>query len=326
MHHPGRKINADLSLRRRDILLSSVSTSRQIMSTPSKLYSRRQLLLGSTQTAALLALSSRLAPLFAKPSQRTFKIGACDWSIGKRADPGAMELAKEIGLDGVQVSLGTVADNMHLRRPAVREQYQAHAQRHGVAVASLAIGELNNVPYKTDPRAIEWVRDSIDTCRAMGCRVVLLAFFGHGDLKGDKAGTDEVVRRLRDVAPRAEKAGVILGIESWLSAQEHMDIIDRVGSRAVQVYYDVANSEKMGYDIYEEIRWLGNQNQICEFHMKENDALLGQGRVDFRKVRAAIDDIGYRGWMQIEGAIPPGGAMLESYKLNCRFLRNIFNA
>jgi L-ribulose-5-phosphate 3-epimerase len=257
---------------------------------------------------------------------RSFKIGACDWSIGKTADPNAMELAKEIGLDGVQVSLGTLADDMHLRREAVRENYEAHAKRHGVAIASLAIGELNNIPFKSDPRTIEWVSDSIDACRALGCRVVLLAFFGNGDLKNDPEGTNEVVRRLKGIAPKAEKAGVILGIESWLSAEEHMDIIERVGSPAVQVYYDVANSEKMGYDIYQEIRWLGRQNQICEFHMKENGALLGHGRVDFHKVRAAIDDIGYRGWMQIEGAVPPGATMLESYKKNCRFLRTIFAA
>jgi L-ribulose-5-phosphate 3-epimerase len=296
------------------------------MKSSPKCYSRRHLLLRSAQTAALLAASSRFAPLWAKPNQRGFKIGACDWSIGKTADPGALELAKEIGLDGVQVSLGTLADNMQLRRSAVRENYEAHATRHGVAIASLAIGELNSIPYKSDPRTVEWVSDSIDASRALGCRVVLLAFFGNGDLKGDPQGTSEVVRRLKSVAPKAEKAGVILGIESWLSAEEHMDIIERVGSRAVQVYYDVANSEKMGYDIYSEIRWLGNQNQICEFHMKENDALLGHGRVDFHKVRAAIDDIGYRGWMQIEGAIPPGATMLDSYKKNCRFLRGLFPA
>jgi L-ribulose-5-phosphate 3-epimerase len=291
-----------------------------------KRFSRRQLLVQSTRAAGFLAAFGSLAPLWASPGNRGFKIGACDWSIGKMADPGAMELAKEIGLDGVQVSLGTLANDMHLRQAAVREDYVAHAERHGVSIASLAIGELNNIPYKTDVRTIEWVNDSIDACKALHCQVVLLAFFGDGDLKGDRAGTDEVVRRLKGVAPRAEEAGVVLGIESWLSAEEHMEIIERVGSRAIQVYYDVANAEKMGYDIYQEIRWLGKQNQICEFHMKENGALLGQGRVDFGKVRAAIDEIGYRGWVQIEGAVPPNAPLIESYKKNCQFLRGIFPA
>ena len=33
-----------------------------------------------------------------------YKIGACDWSIGKRQQIDAFEVAKEIGLDGIEVS------------------------------------------------------------------------------------------------------------------------------------------------------------------------------------------------------------------------------
>jgi L-ribulose-5-phosphate 3-epimerase len=275
----------------------------------------------SVQASAWLALAANCAPLFAATDKRRFRLGACDWSIGKMADPAAFEVAKQIGLDGVQVSLGTVADNMHLRQPQVQQQYKDAARQSGLQVSSLAIGELNTVPYKSDPRTVEWVSDSIDVCKAFDVRVVLLAFFSKDDLRDDPAGVDEVVRRLKAVAPKAEKAGVILGIESWLSADQHLEILERVGSKAVQVYYDVCNSNDRGYDIYKEIRQLGKR--ICEIHAKENGALLGQGKVDFHKVRAALDDIGYRGWLQIEGAVPPGKSMLESYQANCKFMRGI---
>lgn len=262
----------------------------------------------------------------AAPIGPRYLIGACDWSIGKMADPAAFDVAKEIGLDGVQISLGTVGNNMSLRTPQVQARYREAAKRTGVAIASLAIGELNSVPYKSDERTIAWVEGAVDAAQALGVRTILVAFFSNGDLKGDKAGTDEVVRRFKQVAPRAEKAGVILGIESWLSAEENMSIVDRVASKSVQVYYDVANSEKMGYDIYREIRWLGKKGAICEFHMKENESLLGKGRVDFAKVREAIAEIGYTGWMQIEGAVAPGGQMLPSYIENRKFLRGLFPA
>jgi L-ribulose-5-phosphate 3-epimerase len=236
-------------------------------------------------------------------------------------DPGAFEVAKEIGLDGVQVSLGTAADDMRLRKPEVQQQFKEAAKKAGLQVASLAIGELNGIPYKSDPRTVKWVSGSIDVCKAFDVHVVLLAFFGNGDLRDDKAGVDEVVRRLKAVAPKAEKAGVILGIESWLSADQHLEILERVGSKSVQIYYDVCNSNDRGYDIYKEIRLLGKR--ICEFHAKENGSLLGQGKVDFRKVRAALDDIDYQGWVQIEGAVPDGKPMLESYQANCKFMRGI---
>lgn len=272
--------------------------------------------------SAALGGASLARALGAEPSRR-FRIGACDWSIGMQAKVEALTVAKEIGLDGVQVSLGTEKDNMHLRVAEVQAQYKKAVAETGVEVASLAIGELNRIPFKGDPRTIEWVSDSVDACAAMGCKVVLLAFFANGDLKGDKAGTDEVVNRLKAIAPKAEKAGVILGIESWLDADEHLDIIQRVGSPAVQVYYDVANMEKMGYDLYSEIRRLGKEKLICEVHAKENGFLLGQGKVDFRRVREALDEIGYSGWVQIEGAVPKGAEMLPSYRENLKFLRGV---
>jgi len=194
-----------------------------------------------------------------------------------------------------------------------------------MAIGGIAIGEMNNIPYKSDPRAEQWVSDSIDVAKKMDCNVVLMAFFNEGDLKSDTKGTQETIRRLKKVAPKAEDNDIILGIESWLNAEEHMEIINSVNSPNVKVYYDVANSNKMGYDIYNEIRWLGKEN-ICEFHAKENGYLLGQGKIDFQQVRNAIDDIGYEGWIQIEGAVPKYADMLESYLLNNKYIRSVFKS
>src|SRR5690242_5909909 len=182
-----------------------------------KSLTRREMLVRTAQTASALALSAEFAPLLAAPEKRLFKIGACDWSIGKMASPAAFEVAKAIGLDGVQVSLGSASDDMKLRKAEVQQQFKEAAKANGVDIASLAIGELNNVPYKSDPRTEAWVSDSVEVMQALGVKVILLAFFAKGDLVGDKEGTDEVVRRLKKVAPKAEKAGVTLGLESWLS-------------------------------------------------------------------------------------------------------------
>ncbi len=284
---------------------------------------RREWMCRAARTVGGLAMGASLAPLFASPATRRFKIGTCDWSLGKTASPAALEVAKQIGFDGVQVSLGTLADNMQLRQSAVQQQYRDTAARLDIEISSLGIGEMNNIPYKSDPRPVEWVRDCIDVMQALRVKVTLLAFFGKGNLKGDKEGVEDVVRRIKKIKHKAEKAGVILGIESYLSADEHLDILQRVGSPAVQVYYDVSNSIRQGYDIYKEIRQLGRRH-ICEFHMKEKGVLLGQGRVDYHKVREAIDDIGYSGWMQIEDALPKGTTVQQSYATNLKFLRQLF--
>ncbi|WP_373518041.1 sugar phosphate isomerase/epimerase family protein [Pricia sp.] len=282
---------------------------------------RRQALKSSIGLFGLAYLGAPEA--FAKDKNARFKIGACDWSIEQQAKIEAIQVGKEIGLDGVQVSLGTLGDDMHLRQEEIQQKYNAACEKYDMAIGGIAIGEMNNVPYKSDPRAEQWVSDSIDVARKMDCKVVLLAFFNKGDLKNDAEGTQETIKRLKKVAPKAEENGIILGIESWLSAEEHIDILNAVDSPNVKVYYDVANSHKMGYNIYDEIRQLGKEN-ICEFHVKENGYLLGQGKIDFQEVRKAIDEIQYEGWMQIEGAIPENAEMFDSYVLNNTYIRSVF--
>lgn len=286
------------------------------------MYTRREVLKSSALLAALGLWDMR--ELLAGTGSNRFHIGACDWSIRQMGKPEAFAVAREIGLEGVQVSLGTASNNMQLTRKDVQETYKKAAKTSRLKFSGLAIGELNSIPYKSDPRTEQWVSDSIDVARELGCKVVLLAFFANGDLKNDLPGRREVIRRLQKVAPKAEKKGITLGIESWLSAREHKEIIDAVGSPNVKVYYDVANSHHMGYNIYDEIRWLGN-DLICEFHAKENGNLLGKGKIDFGEVRKALDDIHYSGWIQIEGAIPPKQQMLESYIANNAYLRNLLD-
>jgi len=286
-------------------------------------YTRRTLLKGLAALAGLAAVNIPWLTAAAR-NKRRYRIGACDWSIGKQSDVDALALANTLGLDGVQVSLGTVQNGMHLRRKDVQQTYLKAVAANGVEISSLAIGELNNVPYKSEPETEEWVRDSIHVAKAMECRVVLLAFFSKGDIKGDEAGIAEVIRRLKKVAPIAEQADIILGIESWLSADELLAIIGKIGSTHVRVYYDVANATEMGYDIYSEMKQLGNK-YICEVHAKENGALLGQGKIDFQKVRDTLDEIGYDEWVVLEGGVPAGMDVKEAYLANTRYIRSIFS-
>ena len=275
------------------------------------------------RAAAVTALASMARPLDVAAQGGRFHIGACDWSIGLRGKTEALALGKRLGLDGIQVSMGSVENDLHLRREEVQRAYLDAARASGIRVGGIALDVMNSVPYKSDPRTEQWVSDSIDVASALGVRVVLLAFFEKGDLRNDTAGQAEVVRRLKRVAPRAEQHGVVLGIESWLSAPDHLRILDAVGSRTVQVYYDVANSTQRGYDILAEIRQLGRE-RICEFHAKENGFLLGEGRIDFAALRKALDDIGFTGWLQIEGAVPKGQPIVESYMHNVRVMRTHF--
>lgn len=284
---------------------------------------RRQLI---QQIAVLAAFPPFLqSARCATEGKRKFKIGACDWSLGKDSDPAAFDIAKQIGLEGVMVNMGSVKNNLHLRDKPVQRAYLDKAKATGVKIASLAIGELNNVPYKSDPQTEVWVWDSIDVAKSLGASVILLAFFNKNDLRNDEAGMKEVISRLKKVASKAEKEGIILGVESYLNAAGHLRIIESVGSKNVKAYVDFRNTADAGYDVVKEVRLLGKDN-ICELHMKENGFLLGKGNLPWSEIRNLLYEIGYvgDGWMQVEWAMPKEADVIMSYKHNLQFLKTLF--
>ncbi len=284
--------------------------------------SRRKFISNSLLIPAFLSVGDFFT---ATDSRKNFRIGACDWSLGKSSNPEAFPIAKEIGLNGLMVNMGTAANNLHLRKPELQQQYLQISKETGVKISSIAIGELNQVPYKSDPRTEEWVWDSVVTAKNLGAPVILLAFFSKNDLRNDPAGKEEVIRRLKKVAPHAEKNGIILGIESYLDAAEHMEIINRVGSSAIKVYYDFRNTADAGFDPVAEFRKLG-KDMVCELHMKENGFLLGEGTVDWKEVAVMLEELDYigDGWMQIEWAKPEKADLIESYKHNLNYLKNFY--
>jgi len=258
---------------------------------------------------------------------KNYKIVACDWSLVQNSKLAAFDVAKSIGLDGVQVNLGTRQDGMHLRNKNTQIQFRDKAKETGIAISSMAIGELNNVPYKSDNQTDAWVFDAIDAAKFFNVEVVLLAFFSKNDLRNDAKGVDTVIQKLKQVMPYAEKNKITLGIESYLTAEEHLDIMDKVGSDNLKVYYDFRNAQDAGNDIYHEIKLLGNKN-ICELHLKENGAFLGKADIDWVKVSRALNDINFHPdkWMQIEGALPPKYDFINGHQQNLTFLKSIFNA
>ncbi len=252
------------------------------------------------------------------------RLGACDWSLGKSSNPEAFDVAKAIGLAGVQVSLGSRSNNMHLRSKDIQAQYRIKSRETGVKITSLAIGELNNFPYKSDSQADQWVSDSIDVAHNLDVNVILLAFFTKNDLRNDSKGIESVIGKLKEVAPKAEKLGITLGIESYLTAEEHLYMMDRIGSKAIKVYYDFRNAQDAGNDICKEIQLLGNSN-ICELHIKENGKFLGNGDVDWLKVGQILDQINFskEKWMQLEWSLPDKYDYVFGHQKNVEFLKSI---
>ncbi len=248
------------------------------------------------------------------------QIGVTDWNLQLTGNVEAVALAARLGFDGVQVSLGRkpVSDKLPLDDASIQAQYLAAAKQHGIALAGTCLDILHVDHLKDNQRAQKWVADSIPITANLKADVVLLPFFGKASLT-NHAEMDYVGDVLKELAPAAEKAGVKLGLEDTISAEDNVRIMERSKSPAVKVYYDVGNSTGGGFDVVKEIRWLGAP-RICQMHLKDNPHYLGEGPIDFPAVMRAITDIGFEGFANLETDCPSKSVENDMTR-NLKFVR-----
>lgn len=267
---------------------------------------------------AAASVSSR-SLLAGKPELR---IGVTDWNLNLGANPEAVPMAARLGFEGVQVSFGRkIVDNkMPVDNPEVIERYLQLSKEHRIPIDGTCVDRLHDNGLKSDRLAVKWVSDSIRLTKALDTRVLLVPFFGPWALK-TRDEMDYTGAALRELAPEAEKAGVILGLENTISAEDNVRIMEQSRSKNVLVYYDVGNSTIAGFDVVKEIRWLG-KDRICQFHLKDNPHYLGEGEIQFTPIMRAIRDIGFSGYANLETDAHPN--TLESdMRRNLLYIRKV---
>ena len=275
----------------------------------------RRSFIGSA-TAGMVALRSSSA---IGASNAIFKVGVTDWNLKMEGDPGAVAVARQLGFDGVQISLSNGPQRAWIGNDRL-DQFVAESKRVGLPIGSVCLNVLHKNYLKSDPEGRTRVVEAIPMAKRVGVNVMLLPFFGKGALT-NPSEMDYVADVLRDIAPEAEKAGVMLGLEDTISARDNVRIMDRAKSPALKVYYDVGNSTNNGFNIIEEIRWLG-RDRICEVHLKDNPHYLGKGKIDFPAVVAALADIGFDRWAQLETDSPTNDVAADM-RQNLGYLRGL---
>ncbi len=278
---------------------------------------RRSFLQCGAAGLASAAFGNQSLSVYASAKGVRFRVGVTDWNLRQTVKLESVALSKTLGFDGVQISIGR---KMELNDKALQQAFLAESKRVGQPLASLCLDILHVNGLKSDPLGQRWTAEAIPIAKAMGIKVILLPFFGKWALQ-TQAEMDYTGDALKEIAPAAEKAGVILGLEDTISARDNVRIMERSKSPAVLTYYDVGNSTQNGFDIIEEIRWLGRK-RICEVHLKDNPSYMGQGKINFKAVVEALADIGFDQWAHLE-TVAPSGSIDDDMKKNLGFIRDV---
>lgn len=262
-----------------------------------------------------------------------YKIAACDWMMLKRQKPGALLLAREIGVDGVEVDMGSLGsrptfDN-HLADPKTRQQFLDTARQLNLQICSLAMSGFYAQSFAGRPTVPRMVQDCIDTMTAMNVKVAFLPLGVPCDLVKLPELRPAVVVRLKAIATRAEAAGVVIGIETALDAAGEVRLLEDIGSPAIRSYFNFANAVQNGRDLTAELRTLG-RDRICQIHCTDRDGVWLQDDpgIDLPRVKETLDAMGWHGWLVIErsrSAKDPRNVKWN-FGANAAYLKSIFQA
>jgi len=290
--------------------------------------SRREFLIKTSMSMAFGGFSAAL--LSACGKKRSFKMGACDWTLGPVASVKSFDMAKEIGLDGVQLSSNTKMGQPFFT-PEQIDQLKAKMKETGLKVASTSPTCMNSFPFYSTDGAEEFTCLSIDAANALGAKTILLPFYGKANMqdatkKMDEKHFEPLVRHLKNIAPHAEKMGVTVCLEDSISAEENIRVIDTVGSNNIKVYFDIFNSQYYGHNTLHELNTLGKK-YIGEIHLKDKGHKLDSHSgmpVNMEACLDAIYNIGYEGWlvMELHGHNPAkDGSVVDVLKHNLEYVK-----
>lgn len=256
------------------------------------------------------------------------RVGMTDWNLGQRGDITKIALAREIGLDGIQVSVQypTDGNTPTLRDPKTQAAFKRAALDNGIQICSLAIGNpgKSRLPMHTNPAFSILLVEAVEIAHNLGTNNILLPILGdsHIDMTS-QAQVDAFVVMMKEVARYAEKYGVVVALEDWISAEDNLELLDAIGSDHVAVYYDCHNIVPRVKDIYVEPKML--RKRIHQIHVKNANMLLSTpgGRVDWPRMAQEFYDIGYRGWYVLETGSPTKDVVADT-RANIEYVKKTF--
>lgn len=238
-----------------------------------------------------------------------FKLGIVEWAC-PLPGPYGLKLAKEAGLQGMELDFGDYEYGFPLSNPRIQEAYLECADRFEMELPSMALNALNkhgmNHPADTyhGMVALEAIRKGIMAAYRMGIPVVQLPSFDNGDIK-DESDFYNVCEKLKIACDIASKYDMIIAAENVLSSEETLHLVELVGCENLKIMFDTQNYYlDRGYHEAEVLQQI--YSHVVQIHIKDgfnrkiSSAFLGTGNVEFQKTAEVIRETACAKWLLLE--------------------------
>ena len=234
-----------------------------------------------------------------------------------------MRLAAKTGYDSIELSLDAEGELSLKSSDEEIKSFRALADELGIEISSLATGLYWGTPLSSDDESVrqaakDTVRFQLNAAKLLGVDAILVVpgcvnarfIDGCAEMPYDVV-YDRALEAMQELKKDAEEAGVVIALENvWnkflLSPLEMRDFIDKIGSDFVKVYFDVGNTQFIGFPEHW-IKILGSR--IARIHMKDFKEAIGnldgfcellEGNVNFPAVMKALREVGYDKYLTAE--------------------------
>jgi L-ribulose-5-phosphate 3-epimerase len=277
---------------------------------------RREFLRATMSAGAVMSVGVSARAIAARAAASPIKIGHREGNMLRTSSPGVYELASKIpGLSGIEVQ--TTRSNLWDRDTVLAYKRESH--RWNIRTISMG-GSLPAGGTLLEPVPCEAsLRKTIHAGEILGANVVLVPGFRETCPKmDDESSYGPVVQLLKTLAPVAEDAGIVLGLELSLTTDEYVKLLGLVNHPGVRAYWDATGTESMVHngEGIKGIEVLGAS--IVQMHLKNNRNPLMEdpGLVDWSKAWPAIRKSGFEGWFVFETPHATPEACIEETKKN----------
>lgn len=228
----------------------------------------------------------------------------------------ALEMINAYGFDGVEVPVFNTSDPLHYRRLGARLD-DLGLQRTSVAIMPDAAHNPASSAPAERRAAIDHLLRVRDCMGELGATVLAGPWFQPlGLFSGDRPTEielDNCAHVHQQVLPRLEAAGIVPALEplnrfeAYLlnTCAQAVDYCDRVGgalgSGGMGILYDTFHANIEERDPVAALRELHASGHLSHVHISENDrGTPGAGHAPIRETIAALNELGYDGWLTIE--------------------------
>lgn len=249
--------------------------------------------------------------------ENQLKFAICNELYGDWTFEDACAHAAGLGYEGVEIAPFTIFRNVDDISSEQRQRIREIAAANELEVVGLhwLLAKTDGLHLTDNDPVVRaatgrYLGDLARLCRDLGGKVMVFGSPAQRNLPpgvSDTEGRDRAVRVFQNLAGVLQDCNVILAIEPLgpeegnfiNTAQSAIEIVKAVDSPQVKLQLDVKAMSTESIPIPDIIR--NSQPWLAHFHANDpNRRGPGMGEVDHQPILAALDEIGYDGWVSVE--------------------------